>query len=52
LLALIEAYVFWRPQLPVAPSTLLALPLIGVLWELRPADLHQHLLGSPGPGCW
>jgi len=41
-----EAYVFWAPQLATTFRLMLSLPVLYVLWAMRPKSLRRELVGD------
>ena len=52
LVALVEAYVYWLPSLSDLWRVLLAVPLLGAVWELAPKLSPRELLGDWRAWLW
>lgn len=46
LFAMLEAFIYWLPHLSKLWTILLAVPLLGAMWELVPKSAPRYLLGD------
>jgi hypothetical protein len=46
LFTLIEAYIYWMPQVSILSRVLLAIPVLAALWELAPKTAPGYVVGD------
>jgi len=49
---MVEAYLYWMPSLPSTWRVLMAIPVLGAMWELAPKVRPTYLLGDRRAWLW
>jgi hypothetical protein len=49
---MVEAYIYWMPSLPSTWRVLMAIPVLGAMWELAPKVRPNYFIGDPRAWLW
>jgi hypothetical protein len=52
LFIMVEAYIYWMPSLPTIWRVLMAIPVLGAMWELVPKSRPDYLVGDWRAWIW